>query len=90
MERAKYSHYQPIAPKEVIPIIFTALGTMSSLAKDLLWQMVSLSSKDVREQSEYRREMYGRLSVLGIKFGCTMALNQARFTMLGYSHGQVT
>ena len=81
MERTKENWYRQAEADHVIPIIFTAGGAMSARTKDLLLQLVffSASREDSQVEAETRARLYGRISVVLLKFSRTMAKDQSRF-----------
>lgn len=79
-ERAKAQWYHQADADHVIPLIFTAGGAMSGRTKDLLLQLVFYSGvEEPLVQAETRARLYGRISVLLVKFARTMAKEQSRF-----------
>ncbi len=81
MERTKENWYRQAEADHVIPIIFTAGGAMSARTKDLLLQLVffSASREDSQVEAETRARLYGRISVVLLKFSRTIAKEQSRF-----------
>ena len=80
MERTKERWYHKADADHVIPLILTAGGAMSGRTRDLLLQLVFYAGVDEPlVQAETRSRLYGRISILLLKFARTMGKDQARF-----------
>jgi hypothetical protein len=83
MENAKRRHYARATHSSgihVIPLILSDRGSMSDKTRASLQHLVYTSNPaDVRERAIFRRRLFGRLSVVLIKYARFMARDQSEF-----------
>ena len=79
MHSDKVRHYQR-ANASVTPLIMTAGGSISEVTRDTFHNLCHNSSPaDGSERAAFRRRMYGRLSVLLVRFQHFMGVDQLKF-----------
>jgi hypothetical protein len=79
MHDSKFRHYQR-GNAAVTPLVMTAGGSVSEVTRDVLHQLCRIMSpNDSSERAEFRRRIYGRVSVLLLRFAHSMAMDQLRF-----------
>ena len=64
------------------PLIITAIGSVSATTKETLHQLVtaaSLREEDAQVRVDFRHRLFGRLSVLLVKYGRIMLQDQIKF-----------
>ena len=85
MHSDKVRHYQQ-GGVEVTPLVMSAGGSVTEVTRDTIHSLCHVfSPDDGSERTEFRRRLYGRLSVLLLRFGHFMATDQFKF--LGAQYG---
>ena len=78
MEEKKKDMYRRAHAPHVIPVIMTANGAMSACMRDLCQHLIFKAGSDTQERSAFRARLYGRLSVILLRFGNIMARDQSK------------
>ena len=81
MHDRKVAHYRRAHVSGLKPLVFTAMGSISSTTRDTLHQLVfsSCPLEEVQARAEFRRRLFGRLGVLLVKYGRMTHQDQRRF-----------
>ena len=80
MEHHKERHFQDnfqfdqvAGPVRFVPFVLTAGGGLGSLAREVYTESMKTLSDKLSRQSEYRRDCFGRISIILVGFASRMA-----------------